>query len=194
MNHFVLLTEKHLSLLLTLLLTLLPLPAQAHKLKIFAGVDGDKISGFAYFPGGGKYGNGPVAVLDGQERHLADLTTDEAGAFTWQAAVPGTYQFVITTQDGHAARFTVRTGTHAAAVPTAGEAEPSRPAPSSDLEQLIDRAVARQLLPLREDLARSREETRLRDILGGIGYITGLFGIAAFVLAGRRRRAAPAEE
>lgn len=209
MNPFAILPGKSFAPLLALLIALLfALPVQAHKLHLFASAEGGKISGFAYFPGGGKYQNGTISVYSGQERHLADLTTTMEGEFTWQASGPGDYLLVITTPDGHASRFTVPVQTTAAAAPFAGpdRATTSLPAdhalsagngagpPSAlppDLEQLLNSAISRQILPLREELTRYQQETRLRDILGGIGYIAGLFGIAAYLLARRERKKLP---
>jgi nickel transport protein len=193
MTPFAITIRSAAALLLALLLGLAPLPAQAHKLLLFASSQGKTISGFAYFPGGGKYAHGLVAIYDEQERHITDLTANQEGAFTFAVPSPGLYRLVATTPDGHAARFTVQAGTNAS-LPAAElplenrDFPPSAVADLSALEELVDRAVARQLLPLREELARSGQETRLRDIIGGIGYITGLFGLAAYLLARRSRR------
>jgi nickel transport protein len=46
------------------------------------------------------------------------------------------------------------------------------------LEAAIERAVARQVRPLREEVAAARDAARLQDILGGIGYLFGLTGLA----------------
>lgn len=45
------------------------------------------------------------------------------------------------------------------------------------LVALVEEAVARQVRPLREQLLAHEERVRLRDILGGIGYILGLAGL-----------------
>ncbi|WP_114648939.1 carboxypeptidase regulatory-like domain-containing protein [Pseudothauera hydrothermalis] len=39
---------------------------------------------------------------------------------------------------------------------------------------------------LREDLSRLEHRIQLRDVLGGLGYIVGLFGLAAWFMARRR--------
>ncbi len=54
----------------------------------------------------------------------------------------------------------------------------SRTRPSTELsEAMIERAVARQLGPLRLQLEQQQDRARLSDILGGIGIIFGLAGI-----------------
>ena len=41
--------------------------------------------------------------------------------------------------------------------------------------------------PLRRELQEWRNQERLRDILGGIGYLLGMCGIAFYFLGTRRR-------
>jgi nickel transport protein len=53
----------------------------------------------------------------------------------------------------------------------------------------VERAVARQIRPLREALEAERSRARLHDILGGLGYIAGLAGLA---LWWRSRKGGPA--
>lgn len=54
------------------------------------------------------------------------------------------------------------------------------------VEAAIERAVARQVRPLREQLLATRDAVAFRDVLGGIGYILGLGGVGLWWY-GRRR-------
>ena len=58
-----------------------------------------------------------------------------------------------------------------------------------DLTALINRAVARQVGPLRAEVNAYRNDVRMSDILGGIGIIIGIFGVGAWVLARRQSKA-----
>ncbi|NIY97843.1 cobalt ABC transporter permease, partial [Salipiger sp. HF18] len=49
-------------------------------------------------------------------------------------------------------------------------------------------AVRDEVRPLRREIAAYREHNDLQSILGGIGYIVGLFGLG-FYLAARRKLA-----
>lgn len=49
------------------------------------------------------------------------------------------------------------------------------------LEQLIEKAVAKQVKPLRKELAAYKEKAGLQDVLGGIGYIFGLVGLGIWL-------------
>ena len=66
-----------------------------------------------------------------------------------------------------------------------GEVEP-KPTQSASVD-LIAETVARQIRPLRRDIERYQHRTRVHDVLGGIGYIFGVMGLAAYFLARRER-------
>jgi len=56
------------------------------------------------------------------------------------------------------------------------------------------RALRADVAALQEQLTRYENRTRLRDVLGGIGYILGLAGIAFYFLGTRRKAAAESQE
>ncbi|ABK45630.1 cobalamin (vitamin B12) biosynthesis CbiM protein [Magnetococcus marinus MC-1] len=49
---------------------------------------------------------------------------------------------------------------------------------AAQLERMIESAVAKQIKPLRKQLLQYENKVRLQDILGGLGYILGLTGLA----------------
>ena len=51
----------------------------------------------------------------------------------------------------------------------------------------IASAVRKEVKPLRKELAAYKEKNDMQSILGGIGYICGLFGIGFYVAARRER-------
>ncbi|MGD9919569.1 MAG: cobalt ABC transporter permease [Paenirhodobacter sp.] len=81
-----------------------------------------------------------------------------------------------------------------AAAPQGASAGPAAPAPApggvvtlSMADKLAIAAMLRdEVRPLRREIDAYREHNDLQRILGGIGYILGLFGIG-FYVAGRRR-------
>ena len=46
---------------------------------------------------------------------------------------------------------------------------------------MLEKAIAKQIKPLRQEIQSLKEKSGLRDILGGIGYIFGLLGLVAFL-------------
>lgn len=55
-----------------------------------------------------------------------------------------------------------------------------------ELAGLINRAVARQIGPLRQEVNAYRNDVRMSDVMGGIGVIIGIFGVCAWVVARRQ--------
>ncbi|NEX20507.1 carboxypeptidase regulatory-like domain-containing protein [Thiorhodococcus mannitoliphagus] len=65
-----------------------------------------------------------------------------------------------------------------AASTSSGTDQPGSAPLDPRLVSAIELAVARQIRPLREQLAASADSARLTDVLGGIGYILGITGLA----------------
>ena len=55
------------------------------------------------------------------------------------------------------------------------------------LARVVERSVAMRVRPLARELKEFKEEVRFHDVLGGIGYIVGLAGLAFYFLGVRRR-------
>jgi hypothetical protein len=80
--------------LLLLLALALAGPAEAHKLKVFATVEGAEVTGYAFFVGGGRPQGAAWIVTDGAGSEIARGETDAAGGF--RAAVPQPVSSAIT--------------------------------------------------------------------------------------------------
>jgi nickel transport protein len=159
-------------------------PAAAHRLRVHAFPAGAEIEGSAYYAGGGPAPGVLIQVLDARGQTLAELHPDAEGRFRYQAQASGDLLIVALSGDGHRAEWPV-SGAERAPGPAA-PARPGQPPPAPGTPEpaltpaaaaAIERAVARQLRPLREELAATREALRLQDILGGIGYLFGLAGL-----------------
>lgn len=184
------------------LLLLAGAPALAHKIKVFATAEGASISGYVYFPGGGRPSGASVAVTGPGGEEIGRLTTDDRGAFSFEATRRIDHRFTVDTGDGHRGEFLVKAEQLPTALPGGkagaisgdfGRAGPPAPTPqaaatmdTAALEDAVARAVAREVNPLREQIEAYEERIRLHDILGGLGWIAGVTGLAFFVL-GRRR-------
>jgi nickel transport protein len=85
------------------------------------------------------------------------------------------------------------------AQPVAGavQAEPNQtPGAAIDNGDLAAeiRALGRQLAALRNDLNKYENQTRFHDVLGSLGYIFGIMGVAFYFLGVRRKEKRAAEE
>lgn len=192
---------KHVILVLTLVLT--PLPALAHK--VIAGVfaAGDAIEGEIGFSNGDMATDTEVIVTDEAGIELGRAMTDEDGFFTFVPTQAITHVFRADLGAGHVAEATMLAADvvdilgEEAPVAAAAEQAPSAVAAADTptVAALTDaqrkamaEAVRDEIRPLRREIAAYKEHNSFQTILGGIGYIAGLFGLG-FYLAARRKLA-----
>lgn len=204
---------------LTLALTVLGTAgdALAHKMKLFATAEGTVVSGYVYFSPGGRAQDAMITAATPGGTAVFQGRTNEQGEFRFEVRQRVDHLIAADGGDGHEAGFTIRAAelpeslpagsqeaaaqappSTAAAAPAPVHASSAPPPPSSaDLAALIEQAVARQVRPLREQLDAYEDSVRWHDVLGGIGYIVGLAGLAygyAARASGQRRRVPTGKE
>lgn len=179
-------------LLLPLLLALaFAGPAQAHKLKVFATVEGGEVTGYAFFIGGGRAAGAVWTAKDPAGATLASGTTDGEGRFAFPVPQPPVYATVtVDTREGHIAAATLpasRFGGAAAVSPPPADGAPPAVEAQGDarLAALVEAAVQRQVTPLMERIEQMDDRLRLADVMSGIFLILGLAGMALWA-KGRR--------
>ena len=164
------------TLLLFLFMLAFSTPAWAHKMRVFAGVEGNVISGYAYFNGDNRAMHCQVTIKDAQGQVAFQGTTDDHGSFTFQPVRRSDYTITIDSGDGHVASTTIP-----------ADQLPDEAAAGDDLKTYLDRSIARQIRPLREQIEAYQDKIWWHDVIGGIGYIVGLCGLA-FGWANRKRQ------
>jgi nickel transport protein len=184
---------KHLVLILAFCCA--PLPALAHK--VIAGVfaSGDAIEGELGFSNGDMASDTEVVVTGPDGTELGRVVTDADGFFIYTPTSAVTHTFFADLGAGHIAEITMPAaevaeimGVEAIETPaatTTGDAASF----NAEQQQVIAKVVRDEMRPLRREIAAYREQNDLQTILGGIGYIVGLFGLG-FYLAARRKLAA----
>ena len=189
---------------LTLILMVLcaPLPAMAHK--VIAGVfaSGSSIEGEIGFSNGDMETDQEVIVTGPDGAELGRAVTDADGFCVYTPTAPVAHTFFADLGAGHVAEVfmpaedVARIMDVASTTPATPEPVPDEAgkggitvAALTDAErQAIAQAVRDEMRPLRREIAAYREHNDFQTILGGIGYIVGLFGLG-FYLAARRRLA-----
>lgn len=184
----------------------------AHKVSVFAFVDGDEIQVECGFSRNQKVKNGKLVVADLETGEtVLEGTTDTRGVFRFRPsdeflATGHGLSIQLFAGEGHRDDWRMspeelralspagRSGM-AARAERSDTTQPGRTAVSeekaamplsavdtAELEAIIGRVVDEKLAPVRQALARRREsEPGLRDIVGGIGWILGLLGLAAYM-------------
>lgn len=174
----------------------LPLPAMAHKVIAAVFPSGDAIEGELGFSNGSMATNQEVTVLAPDGRELGRAVTDADGFFLFTPTEPVAHRFHADLGAGHVANVTMEAAEVArilgkapveiaSPLPDAPETTGSGSGLGAAERAEIAQMLRDELRPLRRELAAYRERNDLQGILGGIGYILGLFGLG-FYLAARR--------
>ena len=190
------------------------LSAHAHKVVASAYAGGSIVEGEIGFSNGKMAANIQVGVYDDNGNRLGETKTDEDGFFTFSPTRPVTHIFRANLGAGHVAEAILKPDElpdTAIATPFAAPSERSAPAgpviskaveptagqpgrqTEADLDRqrtLIAEAVRGELRPLRREIAAYKEKNDFQTILGGLGYIVGIFGLWFFVAARRQKKGA----
>jgi nickel transport protein len=192
--------------LLVVLLACCSTTAWAHQINIDATVEGQTIRGRVYFRNNSPAQNITVRALDPEGIELGKTITDEQGKFTMPAGGRVEHRLVADTGDGHVTEpYALPAKLFQEAPPAASvEPDPAPPAsvgrsptpsasvgrsstPSSNDNARIEQ-LNKQIDALQEELAECKSRLRVRDVLGGIGWLVGLAGTAYYYLGVRRKR------
>ncbi len=170
--------------------------AAAHKLKVFATVEGETVRGYAFFIGGGRPDGSPWTAKNAAGEVVASGTTDTEGRFAFALPAAATSELTVTvdTQEAHVASTTLAAsrlaGAPATAPPTAATAIARSAADAAPdearLAALVTVALQKEIEPLMERLEAMDARLRFTDMLSGVFLIIGLAGIALWARKVRR--------
>jgi nickel transport protein len=176
--------------------------AFAHKVTVFAWVDGDTVHTESKFSGGRVAKQARIEVFDSSGNQLLNGLTDDAGRFDFTTPKKEELKIVLIAGAGHRNEWVVKAEEFSGQMPLVAEDEPVRsPATPSrigdsmqadidlsrdDLQAMIEAALDKKLQPVLHRLYQLDEGPRLTEIVGGIGYILGLVGLGAYFHYRRR--------
>ncbi len=189
------------------------MPALAHRVTLFAWVDGDTIHTQSKIGGGKPIKNSPVIVYDPRGVAILEGKTDENGMYSFKIPQKTDLRVVLNAAMGHSAEWTIRAEeiaqsameSHGSEKPDSFSAIPPADAtvvqkrdmiyetPKADLtkeeiEAIVNSALDKKLQPVVEMLAKAFDRgPGPTEIIGGIGYIIGLVGIVLFVTNRRKK-------
>lgn len=179
--------------LIFFLVLLTSIPALAHKVRVFAWEDSGMIVTESQFNGGRPAKNAVISVIDtttGQQ--LLSGTTNGDGLFSFPtpADAGSAIEIIVDGGDGHKNSWIFNpeeetnsgdSKVHSLQQATEPLTLPNLTVSREELQQIIEVALDKKLAPIKRTLAENADhKPTLQDILGGIGYIFGLAGIAAY--------------
>jgi nickel transport protein len=185
---------------------------------IFAWVEGDIVHTQSKFSGGKPAKHATVLVYDDEGNRLLEGVTDDEGEFSFALTKRTGLTVALKASMGHGAEWRISaeemTGEPSDMTDTA-TAQPSEnvsdaldgPLPKShgdvdrtvvvsgtglsreEMKTLVDDALETKLAPIVKLLAASVERgPTMADIVGGLGYIVGLMGVALYFTNRNRRK------
>jgi len=183
-----------------LIIMIINIPVFAHKVNIFAYVEGDKVYTESYFNDGKKCIDSKIEVFDNQGNKLLEGLTDKEGEFSFE--IPpgnGDLKIVLTASMGHRAEYIIRADE---LISSAGLIEEKFEEPISivspetslvdlkEIQSIIEDTLDEKLKPIIKEMReiKKSQEDKISptEIIGGIGYIIGIFGIVAYFLSRKR--------
>ena len=186
-----------------LIIIMINISAFAHKVNIFAYVEGGKIYTESYFNDGKKCIESKIEVFDNQGNKLLEGLTDKEGMFSFKIppedVIDGDLKLVLTASMGHRAEYIIRAdelGDIKGLIEEKIEEPVSAVSPEvssfdlKEIQSLIEDTLDEKLEPIMREMReiKKSQEDRISptEIIGGIGYIIGIFGIIAYFLSRKR--------
>jgi len=178
-------------------------PAWAHKVILSCYPAGDVIEGELGFSSGDMAADTVVEVFDPDGNKLGETTTNADGYFVYTPTQAVPHVFRANLGAGHVGEYVMpvadlpaglASGDAPTPTPTeavasgADAAEGPGMAITPEVTDMIAEAVRNEMRPLRREIAAYKEHHDVQTILGGVGYIFGLFGLAFFLMARRQGR------
>lgn len=159
----------------------------------------------------------PISVFDEAGKLIAELQLTEGGVFTYEAKAVSKHIFKVNLSAGHVAEMVIEVDELTAPTKSmkmlesnavqstmvttksgslvelsregsaTGEVVFDSKFSTEQLQRIVRSAVAKQIKPLQKELRAYKEKVMFRDIAGGLGFIFGLFGVAAWMASKRNR-------
>lgn len=177
-------------------------PAIAHKVTVFAWVEGDTVHTESKFSGGRAAKQARIEVYDDSGNQILDGHTDDEGRFGFKAPKKEDLRIVLIAGAGHRNEWVVKAEEFSGQVPLGAddaivwphETPPLVEAPlregvdlsREDLQVMIEAALDKKLQPVLHRLHQMDQGPRLVDLIGGLGYIMGLVGLGTYIQYRRR--------
>jgi len=180
-----------------LIIIMMDVSTFAHKVNIFAYLEGDKVYTESYFNDGKKCIDSKIEVFDNRGNMLLESLTDEEGMFSFEIpsenVIDGDLKVVLTASMGHRAEYTISAdelGDTVVSIEEKLEEPISVASPETilvdlkEIQLIIEDTLDEKLKPIMIEIKKSQEDRiSPTEIIGGIGYIIGIFGIIAYFLS-----------
>jgi nickel transport protein len=181
--------------------------ASAHKVNIFAYIEGDTVFTESYFNDGRKCIDSKVEVFDNTGDKLLEGLTNKDGEFSFKSPGKIDLRLVLTAGMGHKAQYEIKADEfsdseeedkeHTSLQPLEEDRIDKRQKEGKQtghnetltvdmkqMQSMIEASLDKKLKPLLKLIAKSQQNrVSFSEVVGGIGYILGIMGIILYFKA-----------
>ncbi len=183
---------------ITVLILILCSSLAGHRLNIFTQVERDSVVGQCYYNDGTPVRQQKIEIFRLSGGKLMELKTDDEGYFRFAPPVKDDLRIVLYAGMGHKSEITI----NAADLPEIEKPLIDKPqsskktvektSESSGLDEERLRTMVEDVLDdrfnsLRELIVKQQKSVMVTTIIGGIGYIFGIFGLVLFLRSRKRK-------
>jgi len=184
--------------MVALMITFYPTVAMAHRVYVYAWVEGNKVFTESYFSSGERVRDGQILVFGPDEKKLLEGKTNKKGEFSFQIPQKTDLRIVLNAAMGHKGEYVLKAkdmglnpGVDTTQEKEKLKIEKAAKAKSQNvmggiseekIKAIVGEVIDERLKPIARSIALLREEKGpgVTEIIGGIGYIIGLVGIALY--------------
>lgn len=174
----------------------------AHRVNIFTQTQGDKVLCQCFYNDGKPVRDQDIQVKTPDGKVIAEGTTDDEGMFSFTPQVHEDLQIVLNAGMGHTAEAIVKkedlpeikkkaiAKTVKQSSPAEGQNEDQerdRDFDEERLREIIEQVVDEKLQPVIKIIQQQQRSYSLITIIGGVGYIVGIFGLYMFWKSRKKR-------
>ncbi len=183
-----------------LIIVMMDVSVFAHKVNVFAYVEGKRIYTESYFNDGKKCIDSKIEVFDNQGNKLLEGLSDEEGMFSFKIPLEdGDLKIVLTASMGHRAEYSISEGgrrSFSGLIKKENEEPVSIISPETSsidlkeiqsiIEDVLDEKLKPIMIEMREIKKSHEDRISFTEIIGSVGYIVGIFGSIAYFLSCKR--------
>jgi len=187
-----------LGMLVLLIIILLPRAALAHRVYVYAWVEGDKVYTESYFSSGNEVREGLIQVFAPDGKKLLEGRTNEKGEFSFDIPQRTDLRIVLNATMGHKGEYLLKADELGGGRPERAVIERPKQVTKTTVSSvgvseekirvIVEQVLDSRLQPIARSIAKMREEKGpgFTEVVGGIGYIVGLMGIVLYFMSKKK--------